>query len=122
MAAPADGDVAGIVKTALGDAQRANRQLLVYVGAKWCEPCRRFHEAAKAGRFDQAFPRLRVLEFDMDRDGERLAASGYTSDYIPLFARPATDGRASGRQIAGSVKGEKAIGDLEGKLQTLLVD
>src|SRR3954454_19137031 len=81
VAAP-EGDVPTIVKRELERAGKDQRQLLVYVGAPWCEPCRRFHEAAKEHRLDRAFPSLRLLEFDNDRDGGRLAMAGYAGQYI----------------------------------------
>src|SRR5437762_2841947 len=91
VAAPA-GDAAVVVKGELERAARDRRQLLVYVGATWCEPCRRFHEAAASHELDRDFPSLRLVEFDNDRDGERLAMAGYASKFIPLFARPGSDG------------------------------
>jgi thiol-disulfide isomerase/thioredoxin len=119
VAAP-EGDVPTIVKRELERAGKDRRQLLVYVGATWCEPCRRFHEAAKEHRLDGAFPQLRLLEFDNDRDGARLAMAGYTSQFIPLFARPGTDGRGVGRQIEGSVKGDGAVEQIVPRLRGLL--
>lgn len=120
VAAPPTGEVAPIVARELGRASREGRQLLVYVGASWCEPCRRFHAAASAGKLDAALPGLRLLEFDLDRDGQRLQRAGYRSDYIPLFARPGPDGRASGRQIAGSIKGDGAVAQIVPRLRALL--
>ena len=120
VAAPAGGDVPTTVKRELERAQRDGRQLLVYVGATWCEPCQRFHRAAAEHKLDRDFPSLRLLEFDDDRDVERLAAAGYTSRLIPLFARPRDDGRASGRQIEGSVKGDGAVGEIVPRLRALL--
>lgn len=119
-AAPAEGDVAPFVASTLAAAKQKNRKLLVYVGAKWCEPCKRFHDAVTQGKFDARFPQLDLVEFDLDRDESRLRAAGYTSEYIPLFARPDDNGRGSGRQFAGSIKGEAALGDLERKLTSLL--
>jgi hypothetical protein len=118
--AAAEGEVAPLVKQQLWRAQRDGRQLLVYVGAPWCEPCRRFHDAASTGLLDAEFPSLRVLEFDHDRDEERLRAAGYTSRLIPLFAAPAADGRASGRQIEGSIKGQGAVAEITPRLRALL--
>jgi hypothetical protein len=92
----------------------------VYVGAGWCEPCRRFHAAAAEHKLDADFPTLRLLEFDADRDGGRLQAAGYVSRLIPLFVRPAADGRSSGRQIEGSVKGDRAVGEIVPRLRALL--
>jgi thiol-disulfide isomerase/thioredoxin len=120
VAAAATGEVAPLVSAELARAKHDGKKLLVYVGASWCEPCRRFHEAAQAGKLDRAFPTLRALEFDHDRDHDRLAAAGYTSRLIPLFALPGADGRASGRQIEGSIKGDAAVEQIAPRLRTLL--
>ena len=117
---PAQGEVSAIVKSELERARRDGHQLLVYVGATWCEPCQRFHRAAQAGKLDHAFGKLRLVEFDSDRDGERLATAGYVSRLIPLFAAPGADGRASGRQIEGSVKGDGAVDQIVPRLASLL--
>lgn len=119
VAAP-QGDVPTIVKLELDRAARDRRQLLVYVGATWCEPCRRFHQAAAEHKLDRAFPSLRLLEFDDDRDAARLAMAGYSGKYIPLFARPGADGRSVGRQIEGSVKGDGAVDQIVPRLRGLL--
>ena len=118
--APATGDVAELVRAERARAQAKGRTLLVYVGAKWCEPCRRFHDAALRGEVDPAMPALALLEFDLDRDAERLEIAGYRSKYIPLFARPADDGRASGKQIQGSIKGPGAVDEITPRLKGLL--
>ena len=118
--AAATGEVAPLVTAELGRARHDGRQLLVYVGATWCEPCRRFHAAAAAGKLNQAFPSLRLYEFDLDRDRARLERAGYRSELIPLFARPNSDGRASGRQIEGSIKGDGAVGEIAPRLRALL--
>lgn len=120
VAPPPAGEVAPLVQKELARARRDGRRLLVYVGASWCEPCQYFHRAAAAGRLDDAFPTLRILDFDHDRDGERLAAAGYTSRLIPLFVVPAADGRASGRMIEGSIKGEGAVAEITPRLAALL--
>lgn len=97
------------------------RTLLVYVGATWCEPCLRFHEAAKAGKLDARFPTLTLMEFDLDDDKARLKRAGYESTYVPLFALPNEDGTASGRIVEGaSSKGEGALGDISRRLGALL--
>jgi len=114
------GDVPTIVKRELERAARDRRQLLVYVGATWCEPCQRFHRAAAEHKLDRDFPQLRLLEFDDDRDAARLAMAGYSGKYIPLFARPGADGRGTGRQIEGSVKGDGAVGEIAPRLHALL--
>jgi hypothetical protein len=120
--APASGDVDALVKEALAKTSAAKRRLVVYVGATWCEPCRRFHEAAGKGELDATFPDVDMLVFDLDRDGERLAAAGYVSKYIPLFALPKTDGTSSGKQVEGGIKGEGAVAYITPKLQALLAE
>lgn len=99
-----DGEVAEIVRKQAA----SGGPLVVYVGATWCEPCVAFHEATTAGRFDRELAGVRFLEFDADRDRERLTAAGYASRLIPLFALPGPDGRASERRIEGGIKGPGA--------------
>ena len=101
-------------------AKSDGHDLVVYVGAKWCEPCTRFHDAVNAGELDATFPKLRLLEFDMDRDEARLAAAGYASKMIPLFVAPAENGEASDLRFEGSVKGERAVAVIVPRLQGLL--
>ncbi len=114
------GPVAPLLKQEARRARHDGRRALVYVGATWCEPCRRFHDAVQAGRLDPQFGQLRLVEFDLDRDAERLAAAGYAPRLIPLLALPAADGRASGRQTEGSIKGDGAVADLVPRLAGLL--
>lgn len=120
LKAPAAGSAATLIAEALAKEASEGRQLVVYVGAPWCEPCRRFHAAAEAGSLDAAFPTLTLLEFDMDADRERLATAGYTPRLIPLFALPKSDGTASGRSFEGSVKGDGAVAEMTPKLTALL--
>lgn len=120
VSAPEAGDVEPVVREELARAAAERRRLVVYVGATWCEPCQRFHEAARGGHLDATFPDLTLLEFDQDCDGKRLASAGYTSQYIPLFAVPAETGRASGNQVEGGIKGEGAVGYITPRLQELL--
>ncbi|MEZ4309557.1 MAG: thioredoxin family protein [Polyangiaceae bacterium] len=118
VAAP-EGDVAEIARGESERARKEGRRLIVYVGASWCEPCQRFHEAAEKGEVT-GLPPLRMLELDLDRDGERLAAAGYASKMIPLFAVPGEDGRGTSLRIQGSVKGPAAIGNIVPRLNALL--
>jgi hypothetical protein len=118
--AEAQGDVAALVRTELARARESGRHLIVYVGATWCEPCRRFHEAAARGELDSTFPTLTLLEFDLDRDEKRLAAASYSSELIPLFAIPASDGRASSERVEGGIKGDGAVGFIVPRLRAML--
>jgi thiol-disulfide isomerase/thioredoxin len=107
-------------RTHAGD---AGRQVVVYVGASWCEPCTRFHDAVAAGELDDAFPDVDFLEFDLDRDGRRLREAGYFSRLIPLFAVPRADGRAHddpNTRLSGSIKGPRAVANIRGRLGPLL--
>jgi thiol-disulfide isomerase/thioredoxin len=116
VAAPATGDAAAWIA-----AQRApGKDLVVYVGATWCEPCRRFHDAIAAHALDGKFPRLRLLEFDWDKDGDRLTAAGYASQMLPLFALPDPSGHPAGPQIEGSIKGPGAVDEITPRLAGLI--
>jgi hypothetical protein len=118
--APKGDDVAAIVKKARADAAANGRDLVVYVGAKWCEPCQRFHQAAERGELDDQFPNLTILEFDLDEDRERVFAAGYESKLIPLFIVPDANGRASEKRFEGGVKGERAVSNITPRLRQIL--
>lgn len=96
------------------------RTMLVYIGAKWCEPCQRFHKAAEAGALDKDFPNLTLLEYDLDIDGSRLSKAGFAPGYIPYFGMPSDDGKATTKSFGGSVSGEGAVDDIIPKLHDLL--
>jgi thiol-disulfide isomerase/thioredoxin len=120
LKAPDEGDTAGIVRRELARAKEDRRTLVIYLGATWCEPCERFHHAAEAGELDAALPGLRFLEFDLDRDRERLERAGYASKMIPLFALPKEDGTDAGLRMEGGMKGEGAAKELTDRLLRLL--
>jgi thiol-disulfide isomerase/thioredoxin len=116
------GPVAPIVKSEEARAQREGRRVLVYVGATWCEPCRRFHEAVKSGQLDEQFGQLRFVEFDLDRDNERLAEAGYMPKMIPLLAVPDAEGLATAHRMEGSIKGAGAVAQMAPRLRALLAN
>lgn len=118
--AGSDADFARVVRAEKDRARSEGRELLVYVGASWCEPCQRFHEAAKRGELDRAFPKLSLLEADADADRDRLREAGYASEMIPLFALPDANGRGNAKRIEGSVKGDKAVANIAPRLHQLL--
>ena len=70
------GDIAAQVREQALVAREGGRRLLVYVGAPWCEPCGRFHQAAEKGELDAIFPPMTFLEFDSDADSARLGQAG----------------------------------------------
>lgn len=113
-------DVAKVVRDERERAKSDGRDLVVYVGARWCEPCKYFHNAAEAGELDASFPDLTLLEFDLDDDRDRLTPAGYVSQFIPLFAMPAADGRMSDKKFEGAVKGKFAVANITPRLQALL--
>ena len=120
MAPEGDADLPALVRAEAEKAKREGRELVVYVGAAWCEPCTRFHEAVEAGELDAVFPSLRLLEFDHDRDEARLGRAGYGSKMIPLFVIPGPSGEASELRMEGSIKGEGAVGNIAPRLSALL--
>ena len=101
--------LAPFVYQQLREAQPNGEEVLVYVGASWCEPCRRFHDALVRGDLDDELRGVRFIEMDHDADAESLRGAGYSSKLIPLFALPADDGRSSGMQVEGSIKGSGAV-------------
>ena len=109
-----------LVKQKTAESKAKGRTLLVYAGAKWCEPCRRFHEAAEKGALDAEFGDLDFLAFDVDYDNERLAYGNYDTGTIPLIALPKEDGNASGQHMNGSVKGDGAVTEMTPRLKKLL--
>jgi hypothetical protein len=120
IAAPEGDDVAKIVRDTTTREGEEGRKVLVYIGAVWCEPCQRFHAAANKGLLDKSLPNLTLLEFDADRDGERLLNAGYGSRLIPYFGVPGKDGRATGKHMEGSIKGDGAVGEITPRLKQLL--
>jgi len=105
----------------VSSAGAAGERVLVYVGATWCEPCERFHEAVEAGELDGMLAGTRFVEFDADRHTEALGGAGYVFRMIPVIALPKPDGGASGRQLTGSIKGPDAVrANLVPRLQALL--
>jgi hypothetical protein len=114
------GEVSQLVRAEREKAASDGRELIVYVGATWCEPCQHFHEAAKRGDLDGDFPELTILEFDLDEDRDRINAAGYSSKLIPLFVMPGPDGRGSTRRFEGGVKGERAVSNITPRLRSLL--
>lgn len=117
--APAAGEVPDLVIAQQAQLQE-QAHLLVYVGATWCEPCQRFHEAVNAGKLDSDLQGFRFLAFDMDRDRDRLMKAGYISKFIPLFVIPGADGRSSGKQIEGSIVGPGSPQQITPRLLALL--
>src|SRR4051812_44462564 len=90
--APAAGAIAPIVVAEQERAAKDGKRLIVYVEASWCEPCRRFHEAAQSGALDESFGNVRLLMFDSDRDMDALHQAGYIYANIPMFALPGANG------------------------------
>jgi len=121
VAAPATGSVASIVQKEMKRADDEGRDLVIYVGAEWCEPCKHFHDAAASGALDSEFPTLRLLEFDRDRDEQRLHAADCITSLIPLFARPTSDGHCDARKrIMGGIKGKGTIRFISDRLKSML--
>ena len=109
-----------LVQQKIASSSQLDRKLLVYAGAAWCEPCRRFHEAADKGELDEEFGDVDFLAFDIDIDNERLAWGNYDTSNIPMVALPGPDGKASDKTMNGSVKGEGAVADMKPRLRALL--
>lgn len=118
--APVNGDLASYVAGEVKRGEAEHVPVLVYVGAEWCKPCKELHAAATAGKLDATLGPLRLIEFDLDRDGTYLEGAGYRSELVPLIAKPAADGKASGKQIAGVKTGQSYVDQLTRGIQGLL--
>jgi thiol-disulfide isomerase/thioredoxin len=108
------------VRDAVAAAQAESQRVVVYVGAPWCEPCQRFHEAVEKGELDAQLAGVRFLEFDADQHTPQLNAAGYGGELIPRFAMPGADGRGSDAKIEGGIKGEGAVAQIMRRLEKLL--
>jgi thiol-disulfide isomerase/thioredoxin len=115
ISASPDSDALSLVRTERLRAKAEGRVLVVYAGATWCEPCRRFKEEVHAGRLDETLPKITLLAFDADRDTERLGSAGYRFQFIPYVALAGADGRPIETQEARG-KGSGAWRELVGKL------
>ena len=114
------GPVKDVVYTAMLDAEKAGRHLVVYVGASWCEPCEVFTGALEAGALPRSLGSLRFLKFDNDADDGRLIEANYGGQMIPRFVNPRADGTGSSTRFEGSVKGPEAIGNIVPRLEELI--
>ena len=113
-----DGEVTAAVREATAAAKPA--PVVVYIGATWCEPCMEFHKAVEAGTLDEALAGVTFVEFDLDEDGDRLDAAGYTGRYIPRFTVPNADGTPSPNSIEGGIKGPGAVDHIMQRLRPLI--
>ena len=108
------------VKTMSRDAKRAGRQLIVYVGAEWCKPCKRFVNTVNAGTLDQTLRDITFVTFDYDKDHAALKEGGYLDKFVPIFVVPGPDGRASKKRFSGTVSGKKSLDTIVTRLRGLL--
>lgn len=100
LGAPADAELGAFLRTERLRAKGEGRLLVLYAGAPWCPPCRRFHAAAHEGALDASLGRVTLVELDADKDAERLAGLGYVFKNIPYFAVPGETGRPTAQQLA----------------------
>ena len=64
--------------------------------------------------------RVRILDFDIDQDRERLMSAGYESKLLPFFVMPDANGRATEKRFEGSVKGDRAVSNIAPRLRMIL--
>jgi hypothetical protein len=114
--AAADADALSLVRTERLRAKAEGRVLVVYAGAGWCEPCKRFKNAIQTGSLDDKLAKTTLLVFDADRDTARLAAAGYKFQFIPSVAMPGADG-APADSAEARAKGSESWRELVTKLE-----
>lgn len=114
--APGDVDAASLIRTERLRAKAEGKALVVYVGASWCEPCRKFHELTKSGSIDAELGDITLLHFDANRDEDRLAAAGYRYKFIPFFALAGADGSMTAQY---ETKGDASTDTMRAIVRTL---
>jgi thiol-disulfide isomerase/thioredoxin len=111
-----DADFASTVRMERAKAKRAGRTLVVYVGADWCPPCKAFHQDVLAGKLDATLGRTTFLVFDFDKDASRLGAFGYSTSYIPYFAKPGPDAKVEASFNVRTLDGPNAVKEARDQL------
>ena len=101
-----DTDALSQIRTKRLEAKAEGRVLVVYVGATWCEPCKKMKEEIESGRLDARFGKTTFLAFDADKDQDRLGGAGYTFKFVPYVALPGPDGRPAETAEAKGGEGE----------------
>lgn len=117
---PGTADPQVFMQAELARAAAEQKKVVLYVGARWCEPCQRFHEAAKSGALDAELGDVRFVDLDHDDHATVIEALGCESKLIPLFSVPSADGRCSDRRVEGGIKGGGAVGFILPKLLEIL--
>jgi|GEM_PF-2495893 len=115
-----DGDVPAVVKAEVARARNVGADLVVYIGATWCEPCRRFKHAVAAGRLDRLLAGVVFLDFDFDISEQQLNAAGYAGRLIPRFVVPDASGRGGRLRTEGSVKGPTGVANILPRLRAVV--
>jgi hypothetical protein len=118
--APTEPTVRARLASEAARAEADGRVLLAYVGATWCEPCQRFHDALVRGELDRELAGVRFVEFDFDAHGPGLTEAGCTSRMIPLFSRVSSDGACTERRHGGAIKGDGAVDFLLPRVKELM--
>ena len=114
-------NVADAVRKETERATRDGKQLVVYVGAVWCKPCKEFQAASEQRGFGEELSSLRFMKFDWDLHQSPLIRAGYGSQYLPLFVLPNDDGKGSEKRMFGARgKGREAIENLKERLLALV--
>ena len=111
-----DSDALSVVRTERLRAKAEGRILVVYAGAGWCEPCKRFKHAVETGALDDTLAKTTLLVFDADRDTERLLSAGYKFQFIPYVGLPGADGHpidSAEARAKGSESWRELIATLE---------
>jgi thiol-disulfide isomerase/thioredoxin len=100
-------------------AKEAKRTLIVYVGADWCPPCKRFHRAVISGELDDKLKDFSFLALDSTKDEARILAAGYGSKFIPFFVLPGVDGRKKRGFEVSTLKLDQAMTEILAGLEKL---
>lgn len=102
-------------------AREQGRDLVVYIGANWCAPCKRFRKLVAGQQYAEHLANLRFLRFDRDLHRDELDEFGYGKPtMIPYFAVPGPDGRGVGLGTGQAIKTPTHIRQLGRRLDEML--
>jgi thiol-disulfide isomerase/thioredoxin len=113
-------NVWGFVKTLASTSKQAGRKTIVYVGARWCKPCKHFVNTVNSGKLDPLLRNITFLKFDYDDDHDALKEGGYLDKFVPIFVVPGPEGRASKNRFSGTASGTKSLDSIVTRLKDLL--
>jgi hypothetical protein len=105
---PTQGDLTPLLREHVTRARDKRLRPFVEFYADWCKPCRDLSALMEGGRMIEALRSTYIIKVNVDDWQDKLRGTGFVPREIPVFYAIGGDGRPTGRQILGYLKGEKA--------------